>query len=472
MAGLHDYSIALLAIIGVVLLQFTRVSAASQMGSKKEFVDIQQIVISGLRNPLRHVPGPWHTRFSNLSLKAATLAGRRIHHVHALHQQYGPYVRISPTEVAVADAAGFKRIHALGSGFNKTQWYSDMASMEREGVFSMQGGKLHADRRRLLSRPFSKSHLRQIWEPTIREHVCLAVEKMIQESQPPGSADGRIDVLKWWTFMASDVSAHLMFGESFHTLDNGVVSDYIRILQNTLKGGGIGYELPWIRAVCKRMPLPLFKEIFDGTTFLMNYGRAAVTNMKSSGGGGNIFANMMKEAEKGENLDEKDVQVEATNLIVAGTDTTAITLTYLVWAVLSQPSLRDELVVEVQSLPDGYSDTQLEALPLLNAVIEETLRLYGAAPGGLPRLVPVGGVEMGGLHFPGGAILTTQSYSFHRDPSIFRNPYRYVPGSSSQPPANVATASSRTASSKAAITTSQTQPELFTRPSELARGLA
>jgi cytochrome P450 len=356
-------------------------------------------------------------------LKAAVLAGRRIHYVHALHRQYGPCVRVSPTEVAVADPAGFKRIHALNSGFAKSSWYTDLVIMEREGVFSMSGGKPHADRRRLLSRPFSKSHLRQAWEPTVRQYIRLAVENLLEEAR--SSPDGRVDVLKWWTFMASDVSAHLMFGESFHTIENGCVSEYIRVLQNALKGGGIGAELPWVRAVCRHIPLQIFKDTFNGNDFLMLYGKAAVEKMKAGDGGGNIFANMMRAAEKGEQLDEKDVQVEATNLIVASTDTTAVTLTYLVWAVLSNPGLQCELVAEVGSLHPDFSDTELEALPLLNSIIEETLRLYGAAPGGLPRSVPMGGVEMGGYSFPEGTTLTTQSFSFHRDPELFPDPYKY-----------------------------------------------
>lgn len=89
--------------------------------------------------------------------------------MQALHEQYGSYVQISPNEVAVADAAGFKRIHALNSGFSKTQWYTDLTLIERQGVFSMPGGKPHADRRRLLSRPFSKSQIRQTWEPTVKQ---------------------------------------------------------------------------------------------------------------------------------------------------------------------------------------------------------------------------------------------------------------------------------------------------------------
>jgi len=32
------------------------------------------------------------------------------------------------------------------------------------------------------------------------------------------------DVLKWWTFMATDVIAHVSFGESFHMIETGKVS--------------------------------------------------------------------------------------------------------------------------------------------------------------------------------------------------------------------------------------------------------
>ncbi len=101
-----------------------------------------------------------------------------------------------------------------------------------------------------------------------------------------------------------------------------------------------------------------------------------------------MFAHIILEAEKGEQLDDLDVKLEASALIVAGSDTTAVTLTYLVWAVLSRPDLRALLVRELSKLPDEYGDRDLEELPLLCAVVEETLRLYGAAPGGTPRAVP------------------------------------------------------------------------------------
>ncbi|EMD00912.1 hypothetical protein BAUCODRAFT_144505 [Baudoinia panamericana UAMH 10762] len=379
-------------------------------------------IVHSLRSPLNDIPGPLYARFTNLPLKAAVVAGKRIHFVHALHQRYGKIVRIAPDEVAVASPQAFKIIHAVGGGFEKTEWYRSLNPVPRDGVFTMTDNKAHAGRRRLLSRPFSKSHLRQHWEPVVRERVELAVARMCAEA-----AKGPVDVMKWWMFMASDVSAHLMFGESFQTLEHGVVSEYMRKLQVALMGGGIGAEMPFVRYLGKRLPIQICQDLWNNNSYLMNYAEAAVKGMRANQGHANVFAGMVAEAEKAERLDDLDVKQEALNLIVAGTDTTSITLTYLVWAVLSRPELQRAVEEEVRGLPEAYQDAEVEKLELLNAVIEETLRLYGAAPGGLPRRVPSGGISMGGYFLPGGTTATTQAFSLHRDASLFPDPEEFIP---------------------------------------------
>jgi cytochrome P450 len=392
------------------------------------------------------VPGPWYARYTNLPLKLAVISGRRIHFVHALHQKYGPYVRISPNEIAVNDLAGCKQLHGIGSGFVKNQWYMDVTLDRKPGLFTLRDVRAHAAQRRLFARPFSKTFLREHWEEAVREKISYAVTRMEDELE----RKGKVDVMKWWILMASDVSSHLMFGDSFHTLERGEVNEYIRTLAKLLQGSGIRAEMPWVAAVLRWIPLPVVQELFNGLPLLMEYGKAAVEGMKATQGGRNIFANMMAEAEKGESIDDAFVQVEATNLIVAGTDTTAITLTYLLYAVLRTPGLREDLCKEVASLEPRYTEADLESLPLLNAVIEETLRLYGAAPGMLPSMlqdnclemialadrilgdVPPGGVSIGShasktYFLPEGTVVSTQSYSLHRDPLLFPDPERFVP---------------------------------------------
>lgn len=181
--------------------------------------DRRQTIYVSFTSPLKDVPGPWISRYTNLQLKFAVTGGRRIFYIDDLHKKYGPIVRISPKEVAVADPAAFKQIHAVSSKFTKDIWYEKLTNFPRLSVFTMRNPREHGQRRKLFARGFSKSYLREHWEPTVREKTFLAVEKIKVDAQT-----GVADLLKWWTFMATDIVGVLGFGESFGMLELGKVS--------------------------------------------------------------------------------------------------------------------------------------------------------------------------------------------------------------------------------------------------------
>jgi cytochrome P450 len=172
--------------------------------------------------PLRKVPGPWYAKFTHLWLKIQVLGGRRVHYIHTLHQRYGSVVRISPTEIAVADFDSFREIHKIKSGYLKSPWYQEFGP---PGVFSMVDPHQHAKRRQLLARGFSKSYLRQNWEHVVKEKAAMAVGKIRRDAER-----GSADVLKWWTFYTTDTVGHLSFGESFRMLEQEEVNDFPLLL--------------------------------------------------------------------------------------------------------------------------------------------------------------------------------------------------------------------------------------------------
>jgi cytochrome P450 len=147
------------------------------------------------------------------------LTGRRLHDIHELHQKYGAIVRISPNEVAIADTQAFKTIH---HGFPKSDWYIGQTTIPIKGVFNMSNNKEHAARRRLLAKGFTKTNIIRDWESTVFEYVKLSVRKMIEDAKQ--SPTGSVDVMQWWIFLTADVSAKILFGESFGMLELGKVS--------------------------------------------------------------------------------------------------------------------------------------------------------------------------------------------------------------------------------------------------------
>jgi cytochrome P450 len=183
--------------------------------------------------------------------------------------------------------------------------------------------------------------------------------------------------------------------------------------------------MPLLHSILRRIPLKRTQQIATAEDVVYGYGVHAIKNMRNTDGNArNLFGQMLAatDSEEKASLTEQDIREEAGNLIVAGSDTTAVTLTYLIWAVLKQPELQMLLEDEVARLSNALDLVELEAAPLLNSVIHETLRLYGAAPGALPRTVPSQGMTVNGYRISGGVEVSTQAYTNHRDPSIYPDP--------------------------------------------------
>ena len=136
----------------------------------------------------------------------------------------------------------------------------------------------------------------------------------------------------------------------------------------------------------------------------------------------NFFAPILED-EKQKGMTQEDLTNQATEFLFAGSDTTSTSLTYLLWAVLSNPSIQTRLVAEVATLSDKFRDQDLEKLPYLNAVLSETLRLYGPASGDTPREVSSpAGTTFQGYHVPYLTELDIQTHTLHRSPKYHPNP--------------------------------------------------
>ncbi|KIW68485.1 hypothetical protein PV04_04427 [Phialophora macrospora] len=342
--------------------------------------------------------------------------------------QKGPYVRISPDEISVADLTSVKTIYRAGSTFRKADWYQKFNESPYPGIFSMIDAKAHATRRRLFAQSFSKSSLTK-FEPQIRVKVQTAIFKIHRDIQR-----ARADVLKWFTFMATDVIGELSFGESFNMLEQETKTPYIRDLETAMMISGVGAELGPLLKIAKWLPSRSVQDSLAITKRLDQYGLMAIANLKKhvttagDKGPGSLFTRFLDPA-KNQELSLPEISVEASNLIVAGSDTTAVSLTYLIWSLhrLQHRHIKQKLLEEFAEVPIDAPLAVLDQLPYLHAVINESLRLYGAAPGSLPRVTPKGGFKLGGHYIPEDTIVSTQAYTMHRDESIFKDADRFIP---------------------------------------------
>nr|KAF6268237.1 cytochrome P450 family 27 subfamily A member 1 [Pipistrellus kuhlii] len=116
-------------------------------------------------------------------------------------------------------------------------------------------------------------------------------------------------------------------------------------------------------------------------------------------------------------------------LLMAGVDTTSNTLTWALYHLSKSPHVQEALHEEVVGVvPAGQAPRHKDFahMPLLKAVLKETLRLYPVVPIN-SRVIVEKEIEVGGFLFPRNTQFVLCHYVVSRDPSIFPEPESFQP---------------------------------------------
>ena len=124
----------------------------------------------------------------------------------------------------------------------------------------------------------------------------------------------------------------------------------------------------------------------------------------------------------------RQLQSQADMMVVAGSETTATSLSGIIYYLSHNKKAYETLANEVRSTFTRYEDITARAtepLPYLQAVIEEGLRIYPPIPIGLPRVSP--GETVDGHFIPKGAIVSVSSWTSTHSEQNFHRPFDFIP---------------------------------------------
>jgi cytochrome P450 len=127
--------------------------------------------------------------------------------------------------------------------------------------------------------------------------------------------------------------------------------------------------------------------------------------------------------EDGSQFTEDDLLANVMLLFSAGHETTANALTWTLFLLAQHSAVMANLYDELDGhAPDGE---ELQRLPLLEQVIQESMRRLPAVPW-IPRVV-ARPVEMGGYLCPAGTEVIVSLYHTHRISDLYTEPQRFRP---------------------------------------------
>ena len=144
-------------------------------------------------------------------------------------------------------------------------------------------------------------------------------------------------------------------------------------------------------------------------------------------------------AKESKDRTRREIASEMLDQLGAGHETSAVALTYLYWEMSQQPDLQRKLREELftlepriiwpcKSAPEFELplSKSVDGLPLLHAIIMETLRLHTPIPGIEPRLTPAAGCTLAGYpNIPANVRVSAMPYALHRNEEVFPDAERW-----------------------------------------------
>ncbi|KAK7943096.1 cytochrome P450 family protein [Apiospora aurea] len=411
-----------------------------------------------LLSALAKVPkAHWSCGVSSVWILWARYTNRENRTIGEAHRRYGPIVRLAPNEVSINDMESVKTVYQ--GGFDKHQWYSVFNNYGVPNVFCSIYAKEHSIRKRMVSHVYSKSYLHSSASLAAQADDILNTRVLptLDTSSHEGQAHQAIDVHSFFAAAAMDFITAYTFGlqNSSNFIQQKVYHDHWLELYRSRKGYSFfSQELPMLSKLLSPIGLHLTARMEAANRELEEWcAKLCAATLSSLAMKGSkpqtpadqpvVLRALLHGLDKEERVRGKESPIFSTAIsqrnltisselfdhILAGQETTGVALTYLSWHLSQSQDLQHQLRAELLSLTPNMrmesgkvnipNSGQLDRLPLLHAVIIETVRLYAPAGGPEPRVTPHPSCRIGPYEIPGGVRISASAYNLHRDERHF-----------------------------------------------------
>ncbi|KAK4892094.1 hypothetical protein LTR27_009444 [Elasticomyces elasticus] len=374
------------------------------------------LLLQARRDPLKAAKSAhWSARYSGLWLWWQHFQDAGTDAVHKAHLRHGPVVRLGPSEISVcAVEGGLDTIYSFRDPMPKTGWYQVANSYGEQPMVALIDEASHRHRRKLLAQPYSKTSMRrnQRWtdaQPRLAHELHSALDKLATSSDTANFFDlayaWAVDSISDYLFGA-EANLHLLAdipraSRTRQAYDAQRAYQFLPLPPVLLNLLGYRPEISWIQ------------------------GMQRIDNLEAS----TVFGHVSQSL--GTSSNQKAVaSAEMQDHMIAGIDTVDLALTACAWQLSLNHAWQHRLHEELQSARCFVLAAELEALPILDAIVKETLRLHVPLTGAQPRITTKStmlGPPGHEICVPAGVTVHSQAHTLHRSPA-FKDAETFDPG--------------------------------------------
>ncbi|KAH7057417.1 cytochrome P450 [Macrophomina phaseolina] len=417
--------------ITTALLQVIPLATAALVGLYAS-IGVRRFFLS----PLNKFPGPWQARLSKfyqMHLEAKNM--QLMVEIHKLHEKYGDFVRTGPRQISVLRASAIPLFYGGKSPLQKSPFYRNNEFEDEEtSLFNIINFQKHNKRRRVYDQGFSTKALNS-YEPRVQNKVATALEKL-------GAFNGKpVNVTQWMCYFAFDVMGDVIFSKEYNLLKagdgkimaNGVQTSLTQ-LQDGMKVLGYLGTIPWFLRMLTQAGI-------SGDWGVMHeWCRGAMRDKQAKWERGSVpqgaTSYLLKDFLEGESPSDRQTQQsllqDSILLIIAGSDTTSSVAAHALYYLVQNPRVLATLQRQLDAaFPGGEhtvtNDAVRSQVPLVDHVVNETMRLKPSVGQGLQRVTPPEGITVDGVFIPGGTIVSVPTWSVQRDGRYWEEPEVWRP---------------------------------------------
>ncbi|KAL2204759.1 cytochrome P450 [Sarocladium strictum] len=392
-----------------------------------------QVLYPFLFSPVRHIPGPYFSRISKLPLQWAIFKKRRAMYASNLLDTYGPVVVIAPDQVHTNDDAAMKTIYDKSS--LKTSFYANMGSWK--GITSTLGFRDYrsaAPSRNNLIQCFQNRNLSVLVE-NIESHINEFITLISK-----GAATGTpVDGVVVFRYLALDIVTDVLWGETDTLLASKSRDDssdpiFLRRFHAFSNWNALKSFMPAADLLVRLFGTKQWKQLRQDCGDMDVTSKDALKRWEENKEKQNRDKDVLSMLQSMNSaaapaVSPNDIPAYMVEMLAAGSSTTSHTAAFACYLLArnldAQACLRKELFEQYPD-PEVIEVTEMMALPFLDGVIRETMRLYPMIPGPLERHLGKE-IVVDGKVIPAGVIASTAAIDQGRLEEVFPDNEKWKP---------------------------------------------
>ncbi|KAL4876780.1 cytochrome P450 [Aspergillus karnatakaensis] len=389
-------------------------------------------------HPLARFPGPFWASITRVWTVLHVLPGNAEQVQRRLHAKYGAVVRIAPNELVTSDPEAIQSLYGVRSSLLKTDFYlAFRAPWARfPDHFTSEGGRQHADRRRIVNNIYS---LTSILESERYVDHCLEI--WIAKLGEMADQKESFDLWTWSRMYAYDIIGELYFSKMFGFLEAGRDHlGYIQATDDLIPVQFLSAHMPtYIRGLFVlggiflsskvRRAFKALGHLTDATNAMLKHRLAGLESSVPEVERPDILNKLLNIShQRGTELDFvlDDVKLEIFGALMAGSETTAVTLSGILFHIFRTSRVYKKLEAEIDgaALKGCESNrhityTEAVKLPYLVACVKEGMRMHPITGVSFPRHAPPSGLFIGETFIPPNSRIGANPGVIHFDKSVF-----------------------------------------------------